>query len=855
MQVSGGLGTIGQSSGIVIGGGAALLLSNNAAQNVSRIGASAPINSYGGSFQYNNTAAAGVVYAQTAGPLTLDAGQTDVILGNDQSGSSGASQTLTFGGLAQSGPAVVTFSSPLNGSSGTTSSGVNATSNVVAIAGATQTTAGQIIGPWATVGLSNGQQRDYAVYNAAGQIVPAYIAGTTSDATWTNSSNAYTMGTALGTQTNISLTATRTIEALRDNGNSDTLNLGNYSLQTLGILDGGSNNSFTIQPNGGTGTVTTPSGGGNLYVTVGNDNNANIIITAPIVDNAGAVTLVKSGYNPLYLRGANSYTGGTVLNAGTTYVNGVNSLGSTTSPGTVTFAGGTLDNDNVAGLSFANPLVFNGAGTYNGQGNYSMTFTGAVSLGAAAGVSRQIGVNGAGGLVLAGVVSNGATANSIEKIGSGNLLLDAQNIYSGGTILSGGAVQMGVNPVGTVGNIASGAIGTGPIVFNGGGLVSSASMAVTVLNPVSFNGSSGNVNASLGAGGGGQLTFSGPINLGFASRLINVNGAAEFDGPVSGYGGTSGGGLVKGGGGLLAVTNSGNSYTGVTAVVGGTLRPTVLGAIPANTNLVVAGNIGLGTATLDLATNSIPLTIGYLTMGGPTVNDNGSAGNGWSAINTGAATLTLGGDVTYDTTTQAYTATINGNLALGTANLGQYNTGTSNYTGTASYSVRNFNVNDSSNAAPDMNVAAAVSGAAGLSKNSGGMLLLSGNNSYSGVTAVTGGSLFITGNNSTTGPTLVSGGGLVARSPNALGGNANTAGVTVFSGQGFAYNPTSDGQLAIGGNLSIMSTGTVIGTAIGGGTASAAIDVAGAATVSGTGSQTINIYSVPVLHRPRASTR
>ena len=845
LQVNNNLGTINQSSAIVIGGGASLVLTNAANQTgVSRVSATAPISSYGGSFQFQNTASAGVAYAQTAGMLTANAGQTDVILNNDQSGTSGASQTLTLSGLAQNGTSVVTFASQPNTNYNNT--GLNTSSNVVQVGGVTTATpAGQIIGPWATVGTANSEQRDYAVYNAAGQIVAANGTPTTTDTTWTNASSYYTIGSgtqAQGTTTNITLSANRTMEALRNIGNNDTLTLGAYNLYTYGILHGGQN-PFYINSSGG--VLSTPTGGGNLYITAGNDwSNPYIQENAPILDNGGAVTVVKSGYQGLYLNGVSTYSGGTVLNAGTTYVNNVNSLGSTASPGTVTFAGGTIDNNSVAGLVFANPLVFNGSGAYGGTGGNSMTFTGPVSLGTAPGAYRSVGVNG-GSLVLTGIVSNGTTVNALEKTGNGNLVLDAENMYTGNTILSGGEVQMGVNPVGTAGNVTSSAIGTGAIVFNGGGLASNGVAPRAVLNPVSFNNSSGNqYNAYLGdLASVGKVTFSSTVNLGFAPRGICVNSPVEFDGVVTGSGGVNGGSLVKAGPGLLTLTNASNGYQGPTQVVGGILQPTVAGAIPANTNLLVSSNIGLGTATLDLATNSIPLTVGTLTMGGVTVNNTGPSGNGWSVINTGLATLTLGGDVTYNNTSNPYGATVTGNLALGSLNLVAVSSGT------AANWARNFFVNSSGNgqSKPDMTISAAISGPAGVGiyKQSGGMLLLSGNNTYSGATTVNGGSLLITGNNVTTGATAVAGGTLVARSANALGGNANTAVVTVAAGQTFTYNPTSDAQLAIGGNLSIMSTGTVIGVAIGGGTASAAIDVAGAATISGTGSQTINIYGVP----------
>ena len=109
-------------------------------------------------------------------------------------------------------------------------------------------------------------------------------------------------------------------------------------------------------------------------------------------------------------------------------MNNASSLGSTTSPGTLTFAGGSIDNENVNGLSFANPIVFNGSGTYNATSNYSMTFTGAVSLGTAPGPYRSIGVNNAAAMILNGVISNGTTTTSSEKSGGGKLAPNAQHV-------------------------------------------------------------------------------------------------------------------------------------------------------------------------------------------------------------------------------------------------------------------------------------------------------------------------------------------------------------------------------------------------------------------------------------------
>ncbi|NBW87706.1 MAG: hypothetical protein EBR23_13005, partial [Planctomycetia bacterium] len=191
LQVSSNLGSINQSTGLVVGGGGTLVVTNAANQTgIDRLKNTAGITSYGGGLQFSNTASQGVVYAETLGTLTASAGQFDTYLVNNMSSGAGSSgptnsQTLTLGGLAQSGTAVVTFSA--------NTTQPNATTNVIAVSGATQTTAGQIIGPWATTGVDTGNQQDYAAYNAAGQIVPAAIADS-AETTWTNAANAYTMG-------------------------------------------------------------------------------------------------------------------------------------------------------------------------------------------------------------------------------------------------------------------------------------------------------------------------------------------------------------------------------------------------------------------------------------------------------------------------------------------------------------------------------------------------------------------------------------------------------------------------------------------------------------------------------------
>ncbi len=646
LALSGNVATINQSSSIVFNNGGALLLTNAVVESgVNRVNA-VPINSYGGNIQYNNTTGAGIVYAQNLGAATLYNGEFDVILNNNQSGA-GNTQTLTLPGLTQnttSGAPVITFSAP-----GTAPN--NSTNIIQNTSISSATAANTIIGPWATVGFANNQQSDYAVYNAAGQIVPANIAATT-DTSWTTAANSYTFSAG------DTLAATRTINSLRYTGGNNSLVLGNFNLQTCGVLYAGSNNQTLTISGGGTGVLTISTGGGDLYLTTGGVSGAtgNITVSAPIADNGGAVSVVKSGvasgtsWGSLTLSGSNTFSGGVVLNAGNLVLGSTNALGS----GALNISGGALDSSVAYAVTLtSNPItvtpllanVNNNALTINGDftfnGSNGMNFgSGAVSLGTTPGIWRNITVS-SNNLTLGGVISNGTNAassvNTLMKSGGGNLTLGGANVYSGGTIITAGTVVMGASPVGSVGNITSSAVGTGPLVFNGGGLAAAGPAAMGVYNPVSFSGISSG-NASFGGGvNSGELFFEAPVDLGDCLRTLTANGTVQFDNVLTGIAGS----LVKQGAGTLLLNNAGDNYAGSTTVNAGTLRTLVAGALPTNTNVTVASTLALDTATLDLYGASA--AIGTLTMGGPTVNGTAAVGTGSSLLSTGAGTLTLGG--------------------------------------------------------------------------------------------------------------------------------------------------------------------------------------------------------------------
>ncbi|RST53953.1 autotransporter-associated beta strand repeat-containing protein [Variovorax sp. DXTD-1] len=326
----------------------------------------------------------------------------------------------------------------------------------------------------------------------------------------------------------------------------------------------------------------------------------------------GAGALRKEGAGTLVLSGTNTYTGGTIVNAGVLRAGSTTAFGSTTGLMTVN-GGGTLQldtfNTTVGALAGAG-LVDIGTATLT-MGGANGTFTGAIS--------------GAGGLTRTGAGTQTFTG--------------CNNSYSGGTTINGGAIS--TNCLAN-GGLASG-IGASP--------AASSNLMLANSGVLQYTGPSTTIDRGITLGGSwGYLDVTAGTTLGFTGAVVG------------------GGGLVKRNQGTVVLSGT-NTYTGSTWVEGGTLRA-------GSTNAFGPGGVrmtnGAG-STLDLAGfnnstqflefgvgDTVTLGTGTLTIyDGLGASFAGTISGAGNVVKAGTGTQTFTGCSSYAGTTTVSGGTLN----------------------------------------------------------------------------------------------------------------------------------------------------------------------------------------------------
>ena len=280
-------------------------------------------------------------------------------------------------------------------------------------------------------------------------------------------------------------------------------------------------------------TTVNPSG-----VTV-NGVNKNYVIGG-LGSIAGGAPLLKTGAGMLTINGANTFTGGTTLNAGTLQLGNNSALGDPDGPLTVN--GGTLDlganSPNVGGVSFSGGIIQDGS-LYAAGLTATPSASSAALLNADLTATGPLMVNGAGAFCLNGN-PNGVETLSGPITVQGTLdLTNANNVTTSG----GGAFFLGLNGGTGVVNQSSATVNLGQ---NYGGY--SLLMANGTAGTAGFYNLSGgtlNVAAGLGLGinsgcsaqftvSGGTLNALGTLEIGrnYASVTSTTNIFIQTGGAV-----------------------------------------------------------------------------------------------------------------------------------------------------------------------------------------------------------------------------------------------------------------------------------------------------------------------------------
>jgi autotransporter-associated beta strand protein len=288
------------------------------------------------------------------------------------------------------------------------------------------------------------------------------------------------------------------------------------------------------------------------------------------------------------------------------------------------------------------------------------TFVNGIDLnntGTAAG--RTITVTaGTGGdaAIMSGVLRNTNAAGSLTKTGTGILVLNAANTYTGGSTVSGGVLQFAntsAMPATGIVNVNSG----GTLGVNAGGGGSEWTNSTNPSDPASIAGLM--QNGTGGQGTANQVIWASGSSLGIDTTNA---GAMTYSGPIGQF--YTGGapidavGLNKLGSGTLTIDNTGNTATGTHAVTAGTLAlgnsEVIADSAPVSVSAAGIFDMGGFNENIGSLAGAGAVTLsGALTTGHANSNTTYSgvaSGNG-SITKVGTGTLTLSGASTYAGTT------------------------------------------------------------------------------------------------------------------------------------------------------------------------------------------------------------
>lgn len=505
---------------------------------------------------------------------------------------------------------------------------------------------------------------------------------------------------------------------------------------------------------GATGTITTTgsvidyaNGIDNAAAINVNSNTTQLQVTTGSATQSGNISetsgprpIEKIGAGELILSGTNTYTGTTTVSAGTLTVSGGAAIADT---GLVSVASGAT-----FGLN-ANEAIGN------------LTGAGSVSLG-----SNTLTVAGSDTQTFSGAISG---TGGFTRTGTGTTTLTGTNTYTGTTDVS--SSTLAVTGSGTLASTLVGVGGTGSLMTDGGAFAAGSFVLVNGTATVRLTG-----NETLA----GIATATG-TTLNLDGGTVTMTGNPTLDGNVIGTGGIT----VAGPFGNVTLAGT-NTYTGDTTIDSGAILHVSGGAAIADTGAVIAnGTFDVKSSeTIGSLSGAGSVTLGSkdLTVGSANTSTTFSgviSGTGGLTKN-GTGTLTLTGVNTFSgfmDIIDGGTLALTGSGALAAADVTVFNgalttdggafnsntivgliTGTVTFDGdetiatlstwSGQSTVLNGATVTMAGAGYFATSAGNMSGTGGITMNGAGSeLLLSGTNTFTGLTTVTDGTLRIRGGN------------------------------------------------------------------------------------------------------------
>ncbi|HSJ02333.1 MAG TPA: autotransporter-associated beta strand repeat-containing protein, partial [Verrucomicrobium sp.] len=447
---------------------------------------------------------------------------------------------------------------------------------------------------------------------------------------------------------------------------------------------------------------------------------SNTMFVRGVISGTGSITVGAGGgqYAPA---GANTYSGGTILESGSKTVPLTSSIGPADAPtsgafgtGTLTLAGGQIRATSNNAVTIGNTVIIAADTTFYSSGSATpndkdLTFTGTTTLTGTRVLTVETALPaGTTGITFQGAIGDGGNNYGLIKAGVSTLVLSGANTFTGGLTIREGTL------IATTNAAALGGGGTGLVTLGHNTGTANATLlgdATPFANAITVAaGSSG--TATIGNNGTTAAVFSGAVTLNKGLTLrSNGTGSVTLSGALTGAFDLT---VTGTGSGFAQLSGNNAAFTGDVNISSGTLK--LNSATALNVNNAVAVSTG---GTFDINARSV--TIEGL---------NNGTGAGVVTNSGNAATLTLGGSGTY---------TFGGSLGATTA--------------------ANF----------------------GLLKSGTGTQILTGLGTYTGSTTVNGGRLVLDLGTNTTGvlaatSPLVLGGGILEIKGAASGASTQTLG-------------------------------------------------------------------------------